>query len=543
MIRWSTACLLAVALLCAYASSFVDLDTFDLGLFLKQQRVFFSTKPSSVGCADIVLPQNTTPPPIRTLPPSTLPTNASTTHNASTTSLSTSLPSAVDDFSWVDVSTSELLELLTKEEYLSIPVRKGEEGVCDMKKMAEPCCLGTISAGGGNRRYQERCYGGIAATQAVYTQRFPIPYHRVFRIKGKKVLYDMKDVLLAARSKTVVFLGDSVMNQIFDGILCAIQRRTGAVLTLVRHERPRKKWFFGTGTREVLKVDTTNTTVVLHREFRFHPSGLTVKEVCVQADILVVNFGLHWNNMREYSKDMKSLASFLKKYCVPRGVQLIFRGSTSQHFFSENGRFASSEAVGQQIKKRLGPEYFKNYTDGGKRPFAAGCTKQLKLPNPSRDDIAMNSFRAQNFTVIDVSKHSFKQIQHIAATSVNPVIKLIPLGKITQDLYEFHYNECTHFCSTPLIWQPIVHYLYKAIGNEYLKNCSQLYNPKPWKNIMAKGMDFQIPELAWKNSSIYKNRRRQRRRQLDQQLGYNDNHGYDNDNLGYDYLYGELLPT
>ena len=406
----------------------------------------------------------------------------------------------------MDVSTSEFEALVTKEELLSIPMNSDQPGICNTGKMAQACCLGTLSAGGGNRRFPMACYGGIKATKQIYAQRFPIPYHRVFRLKGREVLFDMKDVMLAARDKTVVFLGDSVMNQIFDGLLCGIQRRTGAVLRIVTYERGRKRWYYGAGLRSVLKVDTTNTTLVLHREFRFHPSGLTVKEACHGADILVVNFGLHWNNMQQYSKDMKTLAVFLKQHCS--GTEIIYRGSTSQHFFSENGRFSNDAVIEQQIKQRLGPEYAKNFTDGGSKGFRTGCVKPKKRPEQTRDDIAAASFRGSNMTVIDVSKHSIDELKALREASEFPTISFIPLGKITQNLYEFHYRECTHFCSTPLLWQPIAHYLYKAIGTEYKKNCSQLFNPKPWKVKMANGGDFQLPELAMKNSSIYNNRRR-----------------------------------
>ena len=199
------------------------------------------------------------------------------------------------------------------------------------------------------------------------------------------------------------------------------------------------------------------------------------------------------------------LAMFLKEHCS--GTEIIYRGSTSQHFFSENGRYMK-HAVFQQIKKRLGPGYAKNFIEGGSKSFRTGCVKPKTYPEETRDDIAASSFRDLNMTVIDVSKHSMDEIKALRAGSGFPTMSFIPFGKITQDLYDFHNMECTHFCSTPLLWQPIVHYLYKAIGTEYKKNRSQLFNPKPWKVKMAKGGDFQLPELAMKNSSIYKNQRR-----------------------------------
>ena len=410
-------------------------------------------------------------------------------------------------FYWEEVSFDRLRDLLSKEEFESIPLNSSNNGICRKRSIEKVCCLGSISQGGETRHLSGLCYANILPERGIFKQRYPVKYNRIFQVQDQEVLYDMLDVLdvlsdaaTPQRNKTMVFVGDSIMQQVFEGLLCEVGRLTGKSLRIVSHRRKLVDWIVGSSTRNVVSFPERHVNLVQYREFRPHPNGLTIKEACKEADVLVFNYGAHWNDVYEYEQDMSRLAKVVKAHCV--GVALVFRGSTSQHFLTRNGRFSREKSrISKEINSTIGPDIREAF-DRKNNVFQTGCRPIREQASGTRDRAAVAAFRSQDFKVVDLARAYGGTPSHYASSN-QWVLNFIPLEKITNELYDMHDTECTHYCTSPLLWAPISHYIFKAIGRPMPKLARIPMSPPPWARFFSRDPDFQIDEFLNESNGIY----------------------------------------
>ena len=414
-------------------------------------------------------------------------------------------------YQWVSLSNAELAELLSKEELASMPLNKSDNGTCDKRRIEKSCCLGSISQGGSTVHFPGMCYADIPIAAGIFQQRYPVNYRRAFRVQGQATLYDILDVINtlvrdggtfpagSRRNKTVVFLGDSLMHQVYEGILCEVGRLTGKPIVLTEHRRKLVDWIVGSSSRFVAVSPAFQVKLVLYREYRPAASGLTIKEACAEADVLVFNYGVHWRDLVEYEQDMKSIGGMLKENC--KGVRLIFRGSTSQHFLTHDGMFSLMlSRVSKEINDTMGPDILNTFKKKNDL-FHTGCRPQMNPPPQTRDEIARAMFIENGFELVDLGA-AYGSID--ARDPRRQVIHFIPLEDITKGLYDMHHTECTHYCSSPLLWAPISHFMYKAIGRPFTKVASSIHTPPPWIRRGSLDPTFQIKEFLSDNNGVYK---------------------------------------
>jgi hypothetical protein len=195
------------------------------------------------------------------------------------------------------------------------------------------------------------------------------PFHwtRIFRLKERTRLFDMSDVAAQLpEGAKVLFVGDSLMRQLWDAVVCDLSRSGRVDLGVeTRNERTR---FLATWHSFISETNMLNVTVRATGKqvtfgqagsFQFGP-GDTIREACLWADVLVFNFGLHWADANEWRQDASLLVDMLRTHCLDKGVQVIYRGTTAQHFEGNNGgKYLNTK---EDEKYSCGPLTFKPKT-------------------------------------------------------------------------------------------------------------------------------------------------------------------------------------
>jgi hypothetical protein len=152
--------------------------------------------------------------------------------------------------------------------------------------------------------------------------------------------------------------------------------------------------------------------------------------------IILVNMGLHYIenpspgfSKTDYSAQMTKLLLYLSSFhnnatrLTQHSVEIVWRETTAQHFATNNGFWP-------------GVKYTKD--------MKLGCF-------PIQDTSALADWRN-------------REIERIISThSLSSSIHYLPFYNLTVPLWSEHPNgmlkDCTHFCWTPMLYQPMFHYL------------------------------------------------------------------------------------
>ena len=261
------------------------------------------------------------------------------------------------------------------------------------------CCVGARSSGGANRwKVNNGC------SLANYKHGLDIHHY-----------YNIGD-LVHTRVRKVISIGDSMSRQIFDAMVCEAARLEGLTVTHDFSVRRKKAyWKFGVGdrTRYTVKSDTNDTLILeswADHAINTDVDDRTIRELCSQEDLdmVVFNFGLHYRSQVAYTKAMDIVARDFKLYC-PVTTHLVFRTTSAQHFKTYDSEFENAAKV---------------------RP----CVPHTDVAYDWRTDIARNAFTKNNLSV-----------------------SIVDFWEMTKDLYDMHVpGDCTHFCSVPQIWSPVI---------------------------------------------------------------------------------------
>jgi hypothetical protein len=120
------------------------------------------------------------------------------------------------------------------------------------------CCVGANSQGGGLEYGASHCnekksLKGQASPGPLREQRYWSRFELAFELTGapKQAMFELPDALeLLPNGSRVAVFGDSVMNQVFDGLMCAASRDTRVNVTSIRRfPREQTFWMFGAGHR------------------------------------------------------------------------------------------------------------------------------------------------------------------------------------------------------------------------------------------------------------------------------------------------------
>jgi hypothetical protein len=168
------------------------------------------------------------------------------------------------------------------------------------------------------------------------------------------------------------------------------------------------------------------------------------------TDILFFNFGLHWgySSRRVYKGRILATLKTLKQYAMDKISLFVFRETSAQHFNNSGGEH-SREAQNK------------------------GC-----VPGYIDKNDSMYGWRER--ILLDVANETgltFLQIDPSGKSPMSPTrdkqdeMVLIPFKNFTSELFDLHMgNDCTHYCSTPLLWNPLWRSLRLAMDDRFGAN-------------------------------------------------------------------------
>jgi len=404
-------------------------------------------------------------------------------------------------FEIVQMSSEEMAKHLSEPELMSINQDKATPGKCTLD---EKCCLGAASGGADNAWRSDFC---LASDGVRYNERFQLTTPSG---PGKmNELFEALDVAPAS----ITWVGDSVFNQVWNSAQCALSRKPGTynvsiTATGTKHITTADTmygWAVGAQTSSTAdasnKADSTaamglqfvsgmsahsgGRTVAMEFFRAYQPltiSNATFKDIdssalgraCKNSDMLISNFGLHWNRDRDkaYEDDMGRFLDYLL-YCVNRGGRLktlIWVETTPQHFVGPDGDYF---AVQNDFTNRH------TYTEEEMTQFARD--RGMTLEELKDTDIHFNAstMKCWPHRHIHGESHAiswrhavFQKLLHdrgigsdgAAVGSTTLAAHILPTHDFMSDLSYMHPGDCTHWCYTPLTYEPIWHRLHHIFG-------------------------------------------------------------------------------
>jgi hypothetical protein len=327
------------------------------------------------------------------------------------------------------------------------------------------CALGSISKGG--ETFPSANCGGGRLTYDRVQQRV----REWLREDGVCDTCRILDIM-AEKNLTLSFWGDSMQHQVFDGFICELSRRNYAILNSEHRKNTNGDWTTRMNRISTLTVASPNwyqqnVTIKFFSQYqpKFTLEGIYKESIIPLleggTDILFFNFGLHWPGTRHeqtvYQRQMLTTLEVLKQHAVGTGkISLFaFRETSAQHF---------DTPLGDWPNKRL----------------IYNCTP-LDTTNPSfgwRNRDILDAANKNGFTpvvVVDPSGKTpmpppplLRQDSHGDNNKDDEIpFFALPFSEFTSEFHDLHPGECTHYCSTPHLWNPLWRSLRLAMNRTF----------------------------------------------------------------------------
>jgi hypothetical protein len=291
-------------------------------------------------------------------------------------------------------------------------------------------------------------------------------------------------------NRTLLFVGDSIMGQVFDAARCDLLRWG---LTLVEVSEnvdlaaqgvdaetaarcaayvEKTKAGFGRGypctgdkasdtgcvwfpdpPGKPWVIPQTGTIVGFKGWHKFKPQdthaylGLT--------DAVIVNYALHYSNMTEYEDDMRGLMHALGVHGAQRGKAAVFRETTAQHFIG-TGSFASMEQAHLQLGSRcscgeMSPEVAANNDVTRRNALAAAAAAaHAHVRMLGLYDLTVPRHALHEESFCDFEAEADRRRQGLPAKGAHGCC------------------DCTHLCYTPQLWGHLWDRLAAALETTHL---------------------------------------------------------------------------
>jgi hypothetical protein len=269
--------------------------------------------------------------------------------------------------------------------------------------------------------------------------------------------------ILVEKNLTLSFWGDSMQQQVFDGFLCEISRRNYTIVNKEVRRMPEPTGLFKLQSITTVTVASPNWQQQENQHatikffFQYRPKD-KVKEVYNESithlleggtDILFFNFGLHWDLSRRgaYQKLMLITMTALKQHAVGKISLLAFRETSAQHFDTSIGEWPTN-----------------------KGPFNCTPLDATKRLDPlfgwrSRD--ILDAASKSGLTLVNVDPSGKSPMPPLQHSDKDDEVALLPFTEFTSELHDLHPGECTHYCSTPHLWNPLWRSLRLAMDRRF----------------------------------------------------------------------------
>jgi len=427
----------------------------------------------------------------------------------------------LDLLEWEEASLKGLLE-----QNVSHPVdRAALERTCRPPDgISRSCCLGSFSAGGGvTDRFRHQCvapmqtfvpiitngtnsnhghqttkinhqHGHTSIQQATkaFFQDNALPPHELQRC-------DVCQILDLARHQnlTVAFLGDSMHAQVFDGLMCELERRNYNVTVDHVDRNPQKLKSYPYRRHSyshVLHIQSTawpehqQVTLQYHMMYLLPLIDDSVLEMTAQADVVVLGFGLHWYYsddsplvlLKRQSSYVSAMRDLFHNITNQGHVKLLVHRETSaQHFDADGGEFSLWWNQKDQLRQTCQPMNYNDTSVGWRETSVQQAIQQaghqIIMAGPSMPPLQKRYHQQASsaVTTAAMDKNNDTRKYHRSQQQATiPEVVVLPYFHYTSRLYSLHpiqdnFQDCTHFCSSPFLYYPLWRSLRFAMDRQF----------------------------------------------------------------------------
>jgi len=250
---------------------------------------------------------------------------------------------------------------------------------------------------------------------------------------------NLADVVELLPNRTILLMGDSVMEQFYNTLQCFLRKER----LVVPNDAAFLKWVADTaplwrmGKRKKppkLPQRAVGNTRLLYARVTTYQAD-EVLAAAATADVIILNWGLHYQKMEDYQRDLLNAFTVLDALAAQPGKAVLYSETGAQHFKASDPRgYATGEWEGRDMS-----------TD-------ASCTcKPI-------EDFNVN---ARN-----------RVLRSVLMSGKFPHIRTLPFYDLTRPRWRWHFGncthrpngwnyhtccDCTHFCFSPAMWHAHLH--------------------------------------------------------------------------------------
>jgi len=364
------------------------------------------------------------------------------------------------------------------------PVIKAEHSCRPPPGISKTCCLGTFSTGGNvnpkTRHHCSKAFWG-KENQWQQLQQLVRSFYESNLIlqtnnNSKTVQCDICQIVELARihNLNITLLGDSMHSQVFDGLLCELQRRQYDIETRAIDRKLNTSTYQSMRYRTILQVQSPiwklinasrNTPVQITYDMLYLlpvkvPSVSIMEDMLANTQVLFLGMGLHWKygqappgthsgmKREAYGPAIKSFYKQVFSSTTSRVQLLVHRETSAQHFDIPGGDWFDYKEHAHKRQRQCVA-----YTAG-----ASTYWREKAIRNVSMTD---------EYELVDVSN---SQVMDSPANAKEVVS--IPYHNFTEQFHRMHPTlglDCTHYCGSPYMYYPLWRSFRRAMDRKYLQ--------------------------------------------------------------------------
>jgi hypothetical protein len=345
----------------------------------------------------------------------------------------------------------------------------------------QQCCLGAMSAGGANKWSPNMNCANPQAYQEVQRAAAHVLNYGSLQLQVPSTSMDgiekcdvCRIVQLAlAQNYTIALTGDSVMRQMWDGLLCELARngyqvedegttklkspqgwkhglgyiqQVGVLVPLVAYGPyiNSTKHSNGEAVHQFHQDESSRVKIRYYGQYRpLKNDNTELRAMAEWADILIFNFGVHWmHNTAQIELYRQQMTDVLQEFQNHSFAYLASRETAAQHFPTLGGEYERGKKHNEDCVASI---------DTGDELY--GWRERM-----------LNEVATNLTYQVMVSDASLRMVNRNSGDNSNTLF-VIPFLEFTRNLGHLHqirlqdsaksFLDCTHYCHSPFQWMPI----------------------------------------------------------------------------------------
>ena len=222
---------------------------------------------------------------------------------------------------------------------------------------------------------------------------------------------DLAEIVRLLPNRTLLLMGDSVMEQFYNTLQCFLRREgielpnDAAFLKFVADTAP--LWRMGKRKKppKLPQRAVGNTRLLYARVTTYQPDE--VLAAIGTADVVILNWGLHYQKMGDYTADLRAAFKVLDAHASKPGRAVLFQETGAQHFKASDAR---------------------GYTTGEWE---------------NRDKSADTFCTCQPIEDFNVNVRN-RVLNNVLESGEFSNVKRLPFYELTRPRWRWHFGNCTH---------------------------------------------------------------------------------------------------